>query len=247
MVVWSALAHAGALGLVLVSPGDHDHEPPRVISVELVEPAPAASPPAPKVALAPPPEAAPEPAPPEAAPEPPPPPKPDVVVLPEKSQTPKPKPKEKPKARQEVFKEPPKKQEKSLDELLSEMRGSEPKQPAPDAGQAVDTAVAPSPGPSEGSGDPLSPEEMAWHALVKRKMKGIWIVPPGFRTQALVTRVVVTLDADGNILGEPRITQKSGNPWYDESVIRGLTKASPLPKPPEAGDWPMQFEPGDSL
>jgi periplasmic protein TonB len=253
MVVWSALAHAGALGLVLVSPGDHDHEPPRVISVELVEPSPATSRPAPKVAVAPPPEAAPEPAPPpEVAPEPepPPPPKPDVVVLPEKSQTPKPKPKEKPKPkpREEVFKEPPKKQEKNLDELLAEMRGSgESKPPAPTAGEAVDTAVAPSPGPSEGSGDPLSPEEMAWHALVKRKMKGIWIVPPGFRTQPLVTRVVVSLDAEGNILGSPRVTQRSGNPWYDDSVIRGLTKASPLPKPPEAGDWPMQFEPGDSL
>jgi protein TonB len=254
MVVWSALVHVGALGLVLVSPGDHDHEPPRVISVELVEPSPAASPPAPQVAVAPPPEAAPPP-PPETEPEPepePPPPKPDVVVLPEKAQTPKPKPKEKPKPKQreEVFKEPPKKQEKSLDELLAEMRGTDTKAaptPAPTAGEVVDTAAAPSPGPSSGSGDPLSPEEMAWHALVKRKMRGIWIVPPGFRTQSLVTRVVVSLDAQGNILGTPRITEKSGNPWYDDSVIRGLTKASPLPRPPEAGDWPMQFEPGDSL
>jgi TonB family protein len=254
MVVWSALVHAGALGLVLVAPGDHDHEPPRVISVELVSPSPASSPPAPKVAVAPPPQAAPpEPAPPppEAAPEPPPPPKPDVVVLPEKSQKPKPKApdKPKPKAQKEVFKEPPKKQEKNLDELLSEMRGAEPKQPAPapNAGQPVETAVAPSPGPSEGSGKPLSPEEAAWQARVKRQMRGIWIVPPGFRMQPLVTRVVVSIDAQGNIVGQPVITQKSGNPWFDDSVIRGLSKASPLPPPPEAGDWPMQFEPGDSL
>jgi protein TonB len=244
MVVGSALAHVGALGLVLFSPGDHDHEPPRVISVELVEPAPAAAPAAaPKVAPAPPPEAAPEP------PPPPPPPKPKTVVLPENPTAPKPPPKQKPKPKpsEEVFKEPPKKQEKSLEELLAEMRGSGDKPPAPTAGEAADTAVAPSPGPSEGSGDPLTPEEMAWHAAVKRKMRGIWIVPPGFRAQTLVTRVVVSLDASGNMQGSPRITQKSGNPWYDESVIRGLTKASPLPPPPEAGDWPMQFEPGDSL
>jgi periplasmic protein TonB len=246
MVVWSALAHAGALGFLLVSPGDRDHEPPRVISIELVEPAPAAAPrEAPQAAPAPPPEAAPEP------PPPPEPPKPKTVVLPENPTAPKPPPKEKPKPkpkpREEVFKEPPKTQEKNLDELLAEMRGTGEKAPTPTSGEAVDAAVAPSPGPSEGSGDPLSPEEMAWHARVKRKMKGIWIVPPGFRTQALVTRVVVSLDASGNIQGDPRITQKSGNPWYDESVIRGLTKASPLPPPPEAGDWPMQFEPGDSL
>jgi len=78
-------------------------------------------------------------------------------------------------------------------------------------------------------------------------MKGIWIVPPGFRTQPLQTRVVVTLDSAGNIVGSPRITKKSGNPWYDDGVVRGLAKASPLPPPPEAGDWVMWFEPGDSL
>jgi hypothetical protein len=112
----------------------------------------------------------------------------------------------------------------------------------------VDTAVAgPVGDPSEGSGEALSPEVLAWHVQVKRKMRGIWIVPPGFRTQPLSTRVVVTLDAAGNIVGSPRITKKSGNPWYDDGVLRGLAKASPLPRPPEAGDWPMTFEPGDSL
>jgi hypothetical protein len=29
--------------------------------------------------------------------------------------------------------------------------------------------------------------------------------------------------------------------------MRGLTKANPLPPPPEAGEWPMVFEPMDSL
>ena len=130
------------------------------------------------------------------------------------------------------------------------MRGSEPKAaPAPAPGRrarrygrgGADRA------PSEGSGERSRPRRLAWHARVKRKMKGIWIVPPGFRTQPLETRVVVTLDAAGNIVGSPRITQKSGNPWYDDGVMRGLAKASPLPPPPEAGDWPMKFEPGDSL
>ena len=79
-------------------------------------------------------------------------------------------------------------------------------------------------------------------------MKGIWIVPPGFRTQPLVTRVVRhARRRRATSSASPRITKKSGNPWYDEGVMRGLAKASPLPPPPEAGDWPMQFEPGDSL
>ncbi len=243
MVVWSALLHAGALGLVLVSPSVRDREPPHVIAVELVAPAPPAPAAAPKPAPAPPPEAVPAP------PPPPPPPEPKAIVLPETQTAPKPKEKPKPKPREDVFKEPPKKQEKNLDDLLADLRGSEPQAAPPAPAQApVDTAVAaPTGEPSEGSGEALSPEVLAWHARVKRKMRGIWIVPPGFRTQPLATRVVVTLDAAGNIVGTPRITKKSGNPWYDDGVLRGLAKASPLPPPPEAGDWPMNFEPGDSL
>jgi outer membrane biosynthesis protein TonB len=242
MVVWSTLAHAGALGLVLASPGDSDYAPPRVISVELV----AASPAAPARAA---PAAPAAPAAKPAPPKPPPPPKPKQIVLPEKSQTPKPKsePERKPRER-EVFKEPETKEEKSLEELLAEMRGDADAPPAPTGSdEPVETAVAPSPGATSGTGDPLSAEERDWHARVIRKMKGIWVVPPGFRTQPLETHVMVSLDAAGNILGSPRITRRSGNPWYDESVLRGLTKASPLPPPPEAGDWPMVFEPTDSL
>jgi outer membrane biosynthesis protein TonB len=240
MVVWSTLLHAGALGLVLVSPSISDREPPRVISVELVAPsAPAAAPhkaPAPAPA-----------APPEAAPEPPPPPKPKEIVLPEKPQAPKPpeKTKPKPKRREEVFKEPPKKQEQNLDDLLADLRGKESKTPPAPAPAPVDTADAATIGPSEGS--EVSAEELAWQQRVKRRVREVWIVPPGFRTQPLETRVVVTLDGAGNIVGSPRITRKSGNPWYDDGVLRGLAKASPLPAPPEAGDWVLQFEPGDSL
>ncbi len=94
---------------------------------------------------------------------------------------------------------------------------------------------------------PLSPEELAWHRAVKQKLKGVWIIEPGFRTQPLETQVDVTLDAAGNLLGEPRITQGSGNPWYDDSVVRGLKKANPLPPPPSAGAWALWFRPGDSL
>ncbi len=130
------------------------------------------------------------------------------------------------------------------------MRGSEakapPAPPAP-AEAPVDTALATGGPPSQGSGEAVSPEVLAWHARVRQRMKGIWIVPPGFRTQSLLTRVIVTLDATGNIVGNPKIVQKSGNPWYDDSVVRGLAKASPLPPPPEAGDWPMNFKPEDSL
>lgn len=37
-----------------------------------------------------------------------------------------------------------------------------------------------------------------------------------------------------------------GNPWYDENVVRAIQKASPLPAPPEAGEWAFVFVPEDS-
>ena len=80
----------------------------------------------------------------------------------------------------------------------------------------------------------------------KIHVRRTWVVPPGFRTQPLETRVIVRLDAGGALLGEPRITRRSGNPWYDDGVVRGLQKASPLPSPPEAGEWEFIFVPQDS-
>jgi hypothetical protein len=48
------------------------------------------------------------------------------------------------------------------------------------------------------------------------------------------------------VIGEPRITRRSGNPWYDEGVVRGIQKASPLPPPPRAGDWDFVVLPEDA-
>ena len=239
-MAWSALVHLGALGLVMAAPSASRDAPPRVISVELVEPPPSAAPQKP----------APAPVAKPAPPKPPPPPKPKQTVLPENPTQPKPKAKPEPKPEKppekEIFEEPDEKQEKSLEELMAELRGDSA-EPAPAPAEPVETARVPSPGATSGTGDPLSAEERTWHAQVIRRMKGIWVVPPGFRTQPLETHVMVRLDAAGNILGEPQITRRSGNPWFDDGVIIGLTKANPLPPPPEAGEWPMVFKPEDSL
>ena len=72
------------------------------------------------------------------------------------------------------------------------------------------------------------------------------MLTPGFRTQALETHVSVRLDARGNVIGEPQITRRSGNPWYDDSVVRAIRKASPLPPPPEPDRYAIVFKPEDS-
>ena len=52
---------------------------------------------------------------------------------------------------------------------------------------------------------------------------------------------VMILDAAGNVKGKPKIARRSGNPWYDDGVVRSIQKASPLPAPPEAGAWSFVF------
>lgn len=231
MVVVSAAAHVGALAVALVTPSPRSVVPPRVISVDLVA-APAQA----RSAAKPAPRAVPP------APAPKPKPKPKQVVLPEKPSEPKVKPK--PDRQREVVIDQTAKTEKSLEDLLEEFReeqGEEAPAPATPQQAAVPSAAA-----SSGAGVRVSPEVLAWVKRAKVHVRRAWVVPPGFRTQALETHVVVKLDAAGNVVGEPNISKSSGNPWFDEGVVRGIEKASPLPAPPEAGDWDFVFAPEDS-
>lgn len=238
-VGWSAAAHLCMLGLAVVSPSMRsDLAASDVIAVEIVSlPAPARS-------AAPPPPSKPTPSPP-AEQQPPPPPKPKQVVLPKnpEREPQKPKPAAQPKPQEAAPQPEP---EKELDDLLAEFRkeaGESEPAPAP-APQA--SAVAPSGVASAGTVQ-VSPEVLAWMRKAKVHVRSAWVVPPGFRREALETRVVVELDASGAVIGEPRITQRSGNPWYDEGVVRGIEKSSPLPPPPRAGEWDFVFLPEDAF
>lgn len=181
-------------------------------------------------------------------------PKPPVtkkVVLPEK---PKPVEPPKPKPEPEKAKPEPKK---------PEPKKPEPKpEPKPEAGYEDvlaqlradhgPTAVAPkaqvSPLEAAGTGTVgvrLSPEEAAWRSRVRIHLKQSWVLAPGFRLQPLAAQVRVRLDARGHVIGEPRIERGSGNPWYDDSTIRAVQKASPLPAPPRADTYIIEFRPED--
>jgi protein TonB len=237
MLGWSFACHVIAVVLAMASPPSRMGSPPSVISVELVAAPPSAAPAPPKPAPAP--AAKPTPPPPAA------PPKPKQVVLPKNpTQTPKPKPAQ-PEPRREVVIEPKPKQEKSLDDLLSDMRKEQGEPtPAPPPVPAQTAAVT-GPVPSAGTGT-MSAEEADWRRRAKLHIRQAWVVPPGFRTEPLQTHVSLELDTAGNVVGTPGIVRRSGNPWYDEGVIRGIEKASPLPPPPEAGKWLFVFVPEDA-
>jgi TonB family protein len=255
-VAISAGAHLALLLFAFVSPFPRSRSVtlPGVMNVSLVAAAPSApsaarpalkkpaAPPAPK------PKAKPE----EPKPVPPPaPPKPEVKadkkLLPKDAvREPKPAP-PKPKAAAA----PPKPEEKlDYDDALDALREDlgEEAADAPDAELLASVRPGPKAGPQGdgGPGDPVDPEVAAWMRRVKIHVTRNWVLQPGFKRQAIQAVLEVTLDATGNVL-EIDVTEGSGNPYYDQSVVRAVEKASPLPPPPESGEWPILFSPQDVL
>ena len=207
---------------------------PAVVRVDLVTvadlaPAPAAKPPPPP----PPPPEVKKVLPKQPAPLP----KPKPVEVKPKPKPPEPKPQEKPK---EQPKPPEPAPEVSYEDAIAQLR-DEAGETAPKPVEQVQ--AAPAGGPA-GLGRLVSPEEARWMRDAKMHVTRAWILEPGFRLQQLETKIEVDLGPTGEVLGT-RITQSSGNPWYDESVERAIRKASPLPAPPEADAWPFSFKPSD--
>jgi len=237
-VGFSAVAHALLALLFWIGPIRTSHEAlPVVERVELVEAMPSARIAKPKPVA---PVAKPKPPPP-----PPPPPPEDVKVLP-KEPAPLPKPVVKPKPvekppepKAETKPEPEKDYEDVLADLRKEAGETEPP-PAPEPPKAVPS------GPAGGPGQLVDPETARWIREVKIHVTRAWILAAGFKTESLVTVVEVDISATGDVLGT-RTTKSSGNPWYDESVVRAIEKATPLPAPPEAGEWAFTFDSREAL
>lgn len=217
----SAVAHGLLLLAFTLENGASQLEAATVITVDLIAmPAPAAPAPVskPKVAPAPPPV--------------------EKVVLPKQARR-EPKPVVKPPPPPE----PVVREEQDYDDVLAQLR-SDAGEEAPEPKEVA--AVAPPDARTTGAGTPVSAETLAWMRKAKLHVRRAWVMPAGFRSQALETRVSVQLDIGGNVIGEPDILRRSGNPWYDEGVVRAIQKASPLPAPPEEGVQEFVFVPEDS-
>jgi colicin import membrane protein len=120
--------------------------------------------------------------------------------------------------------------------------GDDEAAPPLEVAKAATTAIGP---PGSPDGVSISPEVAAWLKRAKIHVRKNWVLTPGFRTQAIEAHVEVDLDASGGVRGT-RVSRRSGNPWYDEGVVRAIQKSSPLPPPPEAGKWNFVFVPEDS-
>jgi colicin import membrane protein len=236
-MLWiSAALHAVLLLMFVIGwrPGRTQVGIPGVVRVDLVALEPGPAKPAPRPAR---PQAKP-------APKPPPPPKPEKVLLPKEAVA-KPAPKPAPKPEVKPAPVPPKPLEEpaaEYDDLLAQLR-EEAGEATPSAPQAAAGSGA---GPVGGGTVVVSPEVFAWMKKAKIHVTRAWVLAPGFRSQPLETEIQVRLSPAGEVL-DTRITRRSGNPWYDESVERAIRKASPLPAPPDADEWPFVFRPEDVL
>ncbi|UCG39509.1 MAG: TonB C-terminal domain-containing protein [bacterium] len=104
----------------------------------------------------------------------------------------------------------------------------------------VTTAVGPSPA-GGGGGSPADLRFRAYYDRVWAQIKSSWVLPEGVAADgSLLTVVGIRIATDGTI-EQYWIEKKSGNAYYDQSAIRAIRKASPLPPlPKELGDKPLE-------
>jgi colicin import membrane protein len=146
----------------------------------------------------------------------------------------------------------PKPEELKYDDALAALRSEmgenapqpqPPSAPADREGSVVDDPVATAGEPQVGGGAVMDPELAKWLIDTKRHVRSVWITPPEFLSLRISTQLQVRLGPGGDVIGSPVVVRSSGDPYWDDNAVRALMKASPLPAPPEAGEWPFVFSP----
>jgi TolA protein len=80
----------------------------------------------------------------------------------------------------------------------------------------------------------LSPELLDYFRRLEERVRSSWILPGMLSRDAakLEVELRIMIEKDGRV-SEERIERGSGNLYFDDSVLRAIRKASPLPVPPE--------------
>lgn len=86
----------------------------------------------------------------------------------------------------------------------------------------------------------LNPLRDAYSAAIAQQIRRNWLRPPGISDDLKCSAMVNQLP-DGSVTAA-RITHSSGNAAFDESVIRAIYKAAPLPQPPNPEVFVREFE-----
>lgn len=166
--------------------------------------------------------------------------------------------------------------EKSVEQLLPKERAERPKAPAVPQGASTNAGSVSSSdakesaakgsragsgtggaakgvsGPSgpEGAGDQLALARRLYYTEVWAAIKRQWVLPKSLiHAQGLEAVVIIVVRRDGKI-EKMQFEKKSGNPLFDDSVLRAIQKADPLPKFPDIYSPPrdeigVRFRPED--
>lgn len=85
---------------------------------------------------------------------------------------------------------------------------------------------------------PSDPEYIKYQAMVRAKIIRAWIVPTVYSSEGgrYSARLEVSINNDGEVIST-RMSKPSGNASFDQSAVRAVRNASPLPKPPDRLAW----------
>jgi len=180
---------------------------------------------------APKPEAKPKP---EPKPEPKPAPKPKAEVKPKPTPKPQPKPEVKPKPKptppRDAAAQRQLRQELAREEAAIRAQRQDAELRALLAREASERALA------------------TWPDKIRAKIRGNIILPPSITGNPEAVFDVVLLPT-GDVLGTPRLRRSSGDPRYDDAVLRAILKSSPLPRPDDpkvfTRNLELRFRPQD--
>lgn len=76
----------------------------------------------------------------------------------------------------------------------------------------------------------VSPENLAYFRLLDERIRANWTAP--VERKDLMVQLRIVIDKNGQV-STVRMEKTSGNSFFDDSVLRAINKASPLPVPPE--------------
>ncbi len=82
----------------------------------------------------------------------------------------------------------------------------------------------------------------SYFALITGKIRKEWNIPPEFDSSGLEVEISIRIDSKGNVVFKT-IEKKSGNDIFDQSALRAISKASPLPPPLTEMEIGMGFYP----
>ena len=132
--------------------------------------------------------------------------------------------------------------EKVLDAVRKNIQKA---QPVPGAApQGMERMTPPAPGgalPSAKQGDAEANAQMrTYYALIWSKIRGLWTLPRGIFPENIEVVIHAQILKDGTVTGVD-FEKRSGNSYFDATVLRTVKKASPLPPLPEGfGDSSLE-------